>query len=78
MLKNGKFIKEQPVRIGAHYVPPKHKTPTEEDVFVYRVVMGERYRKPQELSVGAYLAMCFSGMAAIVLLANVIVGLLLE
>jgi hypothetical protein len=78
MLKNGKFIKEKPVRIGAHYKPPLHRIPTDEDLFARYIVMGEKYRRPSDVGVGVYLAAGFSGMAMIVLLANILAGLLLE
>jgi hypothetical protein len=48
MLKEGKFIKETPPKIGAHYVPiNKAVTVTHEEQFVQSILLGiEEKRQP--------------------------------
>lgn len=79
MLKNGKYIKEKPIKIGAHYVPPQRKGYSEEDNFIQYVFMG--YRMPRKTkvraTVGAYLAMAYFGIVGMIMLVNVLAGLLL-
>ena len=49
MLRDGHFIKEDPPRIGAHYVPRFYSRPaTPEERFVQDVVLGV---PPQSVSV---------------------------
>lgn len=49
MLRDGHFIKEDPPRIGAHYVPQFYSRPaTPEERFVQDVVLGV---PPQSVSV---------------------------
>lgn len=49
MLRDGHFIKEDPPRIGAHYVPQLYSRPTTpEERFVQDVVLGV---PPQSVSV---------------------------
>lgn len=49
MLRDGHFIKEDPPRIGAHYVPQLYSRPaTPEERFVQDVVLGV---PPQSVSV---------------------------
>ena len=41
MLQNGQFLREQPIKIGAHYVPSfKRPAPTPEELFVQDIELG--------------------------------------
>lgn len=39
MLRDGKFIKEPPIKIGAHYVPFNSQQTTREDEFVQHLIL---------------------------------------
>lgn len=39
MLRDGKFIKEPPIRIGAYYMPGNQQQPTPEDEFVQELIL---------------------------------------
>lgn len=39
MLRDGQFIKEPPIKIGAHYVPFQQSTTTKEDEFVQELIL---------------------------------------
>lgn len=80
MLKDGKFIKEPPIKIGVHYVPPSKKTFTEEEKEMQQVLLRERWRKrkPVNLGVGGFLVLAYLFFCVIVLIANLIVGTLFE
>lgn len=79
MLKNGKFIKENPVRIGVHYVTPSHNTMTDEERLIQSIFMGyklPRKQKPQP-SVFAYLVIAYLALIGIVLISNILTSALL-
>ena len=80
MLKNGKFIKEPPIKIGVHYVPSFNKTLTEEEKEMQQVLLRERRRKrkPVNLGVGGFLVLAYMFFCIIVLIANLTVGTLFE
>ena len=40
MLQNGRFIKEEPIKIGVHWVPEYAKKPTPEECFIQDVLLG--------------------------------------
>ena len=40
MLKNGQFIKEDPPKIGSHYIPTKPMPFSREEQFVQSVLLG--------------------------------------
>jgi hypothetical protein len=40
MLKDGKFIKEDPPKIGSHYIPTKSMPFNREELFVQSVLLG--------------------------------------
>lgn len=44
MLRDGKFIREDPIKIGSHYVPPFYQTVSEEEQEIQRTLMGEKKR----------------------------------
>ena len=51
MLRDGYFIREEPPKIGAHYVPQFYNRPaTPEERFVQDVVLGVQQRGPSMLS----------------------------
>ena len=51
MLKEGKFIKETPPKIGAHYVPnTKPATFTREEQFVQSILLGIEHKRQSFLS----------------------------
>lgn len=39
MLRDGKFIKEDPIRIGAYYTPGSQQQPSPEDEFVQNLIL---------------------------------------
>lgn len=39
MLRDGKFIKEPPIRIGAHYVPFQQQSVSKEEEFVQNLIL---------------------------------------
>jgi hypothetical protein len=39
MLRDGKFIKEDPIKIGAYYHPSNQQQPTPEDEFVQELIL---------------------------------------
>ena len=42
MLRDGQFIREEPPRIGAHYLPTtQHKDFTEEECYTQRLLLGD-------------------------------------
>jgi hypothetical protein len=43
MLKEGKFIKEPPIRIGAYYVPQPLRSISPEDEFVQDLILASDY-----------------------------------
>jgi hypothetical protein len=47
MLKDGKFIKENPIKIGSHYAPPFFRTVTKEEKYIQNVIL-ERKPPKQE------------------------------
>lgn len=62
MLRDGQFLQEPPIKIGAHYVrTPKH-IPTDTEVFIQSVLLGTAPPKPKNKYevlagvVGIYLA----------------------
>lgn len=79
MLKNGKYIKEKPIKIGAHYVPPQRKGYSDEDNFIQHVFMGYQmpYKPRVRATVGAYLAVAYFAIVGVIMLANILAGLLL-
>jgi hypothetical protein len=80
MLKNGKFIKEPPIRIGVHYVPTPKISATEEEKEMQQVLLRERWRRrrPINLGVGGLLVLAYLFFCVIVLIANLIAGKFLE
>lgn len=42
MLRDGQFIKEPPIKIGAHHVPFAQTSPTKEDEFVQHLILNSR------------------------------------
>lgn len=51
MLKEGKFIKETPPKIGAHYVPNSRPVPfNREEQFVQSILLGIEERRQSFLS----------------------------
>lgn len=50
MLRDGYFIREEPPRIGAHYVPQFYRRPTTpEERLVQDLVLGDKIRRPSPL-----------------------------
>jgi len=80
MLKNGKFIKEPPIRIGVHYVPTHKVSVTEEEKEMQQVLLRDRWRRrrPVNLGVGGLLVLAYLFFCVIVLIANLIAGKFLE
>ena len=54
MLRNGQFIREEPPKIGAHYMPTtQHKNFTEEECYTQMLLLGDF--ESTETSVGEVL-----------------------
>jgi hypothetical protein len=47
MLKDGKFIKENPIKIGSHYAPPFFRTVTHEEQYIQNVILGKKHPNPK-------------------------------
>lgn len=75
MLRDGKFIKEQPIRIGAHYVPPIHKPNTEEEWVIQHLILeGSRNNSGQRItSVGLLLVLAYTIVGSGILVINFLV-----
>jgi hypothetical protein len=59
MLRDGHFIKEEPPKIGAHYVPQLYQKPsTPEERFVQDIMLGIRpyHSSPVTLLLGRLLS----------------------
>ena len=50
MLRDGRFIKEPPPRIGCFYVPAKPVVASPEEAFIQNVVLGNRQDEHSFLS----------------------------
>jgi hypothetical protein len=51
MLKDGRFVKELPPKIGVHYVPKAATTnPSKEEQFVQNILLGTREQRQSFLS----------------------------
>lgn len=50
MLRNGQFIKEDPPKIGSHYVPTKPMPFNREEQFVQNVLLGIKDQQQSFLS----------------------------
>ena len=50
MLRDGKFIKEPPPKIGAHYMPQAPSTFSREEQFVQSILLGIEERRQSFLS----------------------------
>lgn len=50
MLRDGQFIKEEPPKIGAHYVPVRQRRFNKEEQFVQSVLLGIEQRRQSLLS----------------------------
>lgn len=57
MLRDGKFIREEPIKIGSHYVPPFYQTVSKEDQIIQDTIMGEKTRTNtlESFDVGIYI-----------------------
>jgi hypothetical protein len=76
MLKNGKFIKEPPVKIGVHYVPPLAKHTTEEEALMQQAFLRNKRqkRKAPAISVGGFLLIAYLFFCGLVVATNLLVG----
>jgi hypothetical protein len=61
MLRDGKFIREDPIKIGSQYVPPFYQTVSEEDKAIQRTLMGDKRRLPalDSFDVGIYIVVFY-------------------
>ena len=50
MLRDGKFIKEMPPKIGAHYTPVKAQAFSKEEQFVQSILLGIEEKRQSFLS----------------------------
>ena len=61
MLRDGKFIREDPVKIGSHYVRPFYQTVSEEEQAIQKSLMGDKRRIPalDSFDVGIYIVVFY-------------------
>lgn len=69
MLRNGTFVKEQPVKIGLYYIPPRRHDPTDEEYFIQNAILPQNQNiKDAALEIvivlGILLVCSFSGIYA--------------
>jgi len=51
MLRDGYFIKEDPPKIGAHYIPQLYRRPyTPEERFMQDIVLGSKPHRPSPVA----------------------------
>lgn len=50
MLRDGQFIKEEPPKIGAHYVPLRKRGLSREEQFMQDILLGMEERRQSILS----------------------------
>ena len=72
MLRNGKFIKEPPIRIGAHYVPPPYKPTSEEEWIIQHLILeSKRQRRGINITnIGLALLFAYVIVSACVMMLN--------
>jgi hypothetical protein len=72
MLRNGKFIKEPPIRIGAHYVPPPYKPTSEEEWIIQHLILeSKRQRRGISITnIGLALLFAYVIVSACVMMLN--------
>lgn len=62
MLRDGQFLQEPPIKIGAHYVRPFRHEPNDNEVFIQSVLLNAAPPKPKSRYdiiagvIGIYLA----------------------
>ena len=68
MLRDGRFIKETPPKIGSHYVPKYYQTVTEGgDVMEYETRWGNFYQKNlSSFEVGAWMVVMYAAIAVVI------------
>jgi hypothetical protein len=61
MLRDGKFIREDPIKIGSHYIPPFYKTVSKEEQAIQSSIMGEKRRliALDSFDVGIYIVIFY-------------------
>jgi hypothetical protein len=61
MLRDGKFIREDPIKIGSHYIPPFYKTVSKEEQAIQSSIMGEKRRliALDSFDVGIYIVVFY-------------------
>ena len=69
MLKDGQFIKEPPIKIGAHYVPPPYK-PTSEDEWIIQHLILESKRQRRSVNIGLALIFAYVIVGACAVMLN--------
>jgi hypothetical protein len=76
MLKNGKFIKEPPVKIGIYYKPQSFDYAPEDEVDVRQLLLNGKWyaRKKPTLNVGAFLVIAYLSLCGVVVLINLLMG----
>jgi hypothetical protein len=79
MLRDGKFIKEPPIKIGAHYVPSIYREQSEEERLIQRVILDEKPKKHHLtfMEVGMFMVVVFTAAWMIASLFKFIVDVLL-
>jgi len=84
MLRDGKFIKEPPIKIGAYYVPFQQQSTTKEDEFVQELILCESMkpsanpRSAKTVDMLMYVLMIWIGVAALVPFLKFIVDYIIE
>lgn len=72
MLKDGKFIKESPIKIGAHYVPPPYKPTSEEEWIIQHLILDSKKQRrgTNIINIGLVLLFAYFIVGACVVMLN--------
>jgi len=67
MLRDGQYLPEKPIKIGAHYARQQKHEPNETEVFMQSVLLGHRLPKPRtRYDVIAVIVGCYAACAVLV------------
>lgn len=66
MLKNGKFIKEKPVKVGSNYIKPIIRERSYEEIFMQDVNLGASpYGPKRELGVIVWVLLIYAAIGVV-------------
>lgn len=78
MLRDGKFIRETPPKIGAHYVPKYYQTVTESGGVIEQETRWRNFynRHLSSFEVGAYMIVIYAAVAVLITIVRGVYNLL--